>query len=99
MYEACHVRVHEDKILDEALSFCTTHLSAIVNQLSSPLHDEVTHALHQPLHKEMPRVESRNYINIYEKDPLHDKTLLKFAKLDFDLLQALHKKEIKDLTR
>lgn len=99
LYEASHVRVHDDKILDEALFFTTTHLNAVVDELSSPLADQVAHALHQPLHKGMPRVESRHYISIYEKDASHNKTLLKFAKLDFNLLQALHQKELKDLTR
>uniref|UniRef100_A0A803MH33 Uncharacterized protein n=1 Tax=Chenopodium quinoa TaxID=63459 RepID=A0A803MH33_CHEQI len=99
LYEASHVRVHDDKILDEALAFSTTHLNAMVNQLSSPLADQVSHALHQPLHKGMPRVETRHFISVYEMDPLHNKTLLKFAKLDFNLLQALHQKELKDLKR
>ena len=99
LYEASHVRVHDDKILDEALAFSTTHLNGMVNKLSAPLADQVAHALHQPMHKGLPRVESRHYISIYEKDPLHNKTLLKLAKLDFNLLQALHQKELKDLRR
>uniref|UniRef100_A0A803MH31 Uncharacterized protein n=1 Tax=Chenopodium quinoa TaxID=63459 RepID=A0A803MH31_CHEQI len=99
LYEASHVRVHDDKILDEALAFSTTRLNAMVSQLSSPLADQVAHALHQPLHKGMPRVESRHYITVYEMDPSHNKTLLKFAKLDFNLLQALHQKELKDLKK
>ncbi|KAL2943961.1 putative sesquiterpene synthase [Bienertia sinuspersici] len=99
LYEASHVRVHDDKILDEALAFSTTNLNAVVSQLSSPLADQVAHALHQPLHKGMPRVESRHYISIYEMNPSHNKTLLKFAKLDFNLLQALHQMELKDFRR
>lgn len=99
LYEASHVRIHDDKILDEALAFCTTHLNGMVDQLSPPLADQVAHALHQPMHKGMPRVEARHYISIYEKDPSCNKTLLKFAKLDFNLLQTLHQKELKDLRR
>ncbi|XP_057546573.1 (-)-drimenol synthase-like [Amaranthus tricolor] len=99
LYEACHVGVHDDKILDEALVFTTNHLTSMLNKLSSPMADKVAHALHQPFHKGMQRVESRFYISIYEMDPYHDNTLLKFAKLDFNLVQALHQKELKDLRR
>ncbi|GMH05858.1 hypothetical protein Nepgr_007698 [Nepenthes gracilis] len=53
----------------------------------------------QPLYKGVPRLESRLYIDIYEQDPSHNKTLLKFAKLDFNLLQSLHKAELRDFNR
>ncbi|KAL2943981.1 (-)-germacrene D synthase, partial [Bienertia sinuspersici] len=99
LYEASHVRAHDNKILDEALAFSTTNLYVLANQLSSPLADQVTHALHQPLHKGMSRVQSRHYISIYEMNPSHNKILLKFVKLDFHFLQALHYMELKDFIR
>ncbi|KAK9674000.1 hypothetical protein RND81_12G204200 [Saponaria officinalis] len=99
LFEASHVRVHDDKILDEALAFTTPHLETMAKELSSPLGEQVAHALHQPLHKGMPRVEARFYISLYEKDPLHDKLLLHFAKLDFNFLQSLHRNELKYLKR
>ncbi|CAO2836013.1 unnamed protein product [Amaranthus hypochondriacus] len=99
LYEASHVGTHNDKILDEALAFTTTHLNELVDNLTSPIHDKVVHALHQPLHKGLPRVESRHYIPIYQMDPTYNKTLLNFAILDFNLLQAIHQKELKDLKR
>ncbi|KAL2943953.1 (-)-germacrene D synthase [Bienertia sinuspersici] len=77
LYEASHVRVHHDKILDEALVFSKTNLIAMVNQLTSPLTEQVAHALHQPLHMGVPRVESKHYISIYEMNPSHNQTLLK----------------------
>ncbi|XP_074310139.1 (-)-drimenol synthase-like [Silene latifolia] len=97
LYEASHVRVDDDKILDEALVFTTAHLTALASNLSSPLAEQVTHALHQPLHLGMPRVEARFYISIYEKDPSHNDLVLQFAKLDFNFLQSLHQRELKDL--
>ncbi|XP_074313406.1 (-)-drimenol synthase-like [Silene latifolia] len=97
LYEASHVRVDDDKILDEALAFTTFHLTALANKSSSPLADQVAHALHQPLHLGMPRVEARFYISIYEKYPSHNKLVLQFAKLDFNFLQSLHQRELKDL--
>ncbi|KAG6577411.1 hypothetical protein SDJN03_24985, partial [Cucurbita argyrosperma subsp. sororia] len=36
---------------------------------------------------------------MYQEDPSHSQTLLAFSKLDFNLLQKLHQKELKELTR
>ncbi|KAK9674006.1 hypothetical protein RND81_12G204700 [Saponaria officinalis] len=97
LFEASQVRVHDDTILDEALAFTTPLLKTMAKDLSSPLGEQVAHALFQPLHKGMPRVEARFYISLYEKYPSHDKLLLQFAKLDFNFLQSLHQKELRDL--
>jgi len=99
LYEACHVRTHGDDILDEALKFTTSFLGSIVDTLSSPLKEKVACALRQPLHKGIPRLETRHYISVYEKEPSHNPSLLKFAKLDFNLVQALHLEELKDFAR
>ncbi|QHN95850.1 Alpha-copaene synthase [Arachis hypogaea] len=37
---------------------------------------------------------ARSYMSFYEEDPLHDKVLLNFAKLNFDMLQKWYQKEI-----
>ncbi|XP_021768911.1 valencene synthase-like [Chenopodium quinoa] len=97
LYEASHVRIHGDDILDEAIAFTTTHLKLIVDKLSSPLAEQVVHALHQPLHLGFVRLESKHYIGFYEQDASHNKTLLNLAKLDFNLLQLLHRKELQDI--
>ena len=100
LYEASHVRIHGDHMLDEALMFTTGHLKAVVTEHQNhPLASQVIHALRQPYHKGMPRLESRHFITFYEQDPSHDKTLLKYAKLDFNRVQVLHKKELRDLSR
>ncbi|XP_057947853.1 probable sesquiterpene synthase [Malania oleifera] len=98
-YEATHLRVHGDDILDEALEFTTAHLRSIVSQLNYPVADQVAHALKQPLHKGLPRLEARRYFSIYQADASHNKALLELAKLDFNLLQSLHKKELSSITK
>ncbi|KAL8162410.1 hypothetical protein V2J09_013899 [Rumex salicifolius] len=97
LYEASHVSVHGDDILDEALEFTTAHLKAVGP--NHPLTSQVTHALRQSYHKGIPRLETRHFISFYEQYPSHSKILLKYAKLDFNRLQALHKKELRDLSR
>ncbi|OIT38732.1 viridiflorene synthase [Nicotiana attenuata] len=99
LYEASHVRTHGEDILEEALVFSTAHLESIAPHLKSPLNNQVTHALEQSLHKSIPRVETRYFISIYEEEELKNDVLLRFAKLDYNLLQMLHKQELSEVSR
>ncbi|KAL2895159.1 Sesquiterpene synthase, partial [Bienertia sinuspersici] len=99
MHEAAYLRVKGDDILDEALEFSTLHLKSMATQLNPVMTKQVKHALSRPLHKCTPRLESRYQISFYADEHSHDKNLLKLAKLDFDLLQVLHRKELQQLTR
>ncbi|KAK9222103.1 hypothetical protein WN944_010535 [Citrus x changshan-huyou] len=100
LYEATHLRVHEENILDEALAFTNSHLESIAtHQIRSPLAEQVKHALVQPIHKGLQRLEARQYIPIYQEESSHNEALLTFAKLDFNKLQKLHQKELGDISR
>ena len=99
LYEAAHFRVHGEDVLDEALAFTTTHLiQSAARDSSNPLAEQVVHALNQPILKGLPRLEARQYFPIYQSDGSHNKALLKLAKLDFNLLQKLHQKELSDIS-
>ncbi|XP_034678278.1 LOW QUALITY PROTEIN: (-)-germacrene D synthase-like [Vitis riparia] len=98
LYEATHFRVHGEDILDEALAFTTTHLQSATKYSSNPLAEQVVHALKQPIRKGLPRLEARHYFSVYQADDSHNKPLLKLAKLDFNLLQKLHQKELSDIS-
>ncbi|KAL5858311.1 hypothetical protein ACOSQ3_005769 [Xanthoceras sorbifolium] len=101
LYEAAYVGVHGEDILEEAIAFTTDHLQSMAtHHLTSPhLAAQVLHALRKPLHKCVPRIEARRYISVYQDEASHNQALLKLAKLDFNLLQLLHKKEISQLCR
>ncbi|EXC44901.1 (-)-germacrene D synthase [Morus notabilis] len=101
LYEAAHLMANGEPILEEALAFTTTHLksSTTSSQLSPFLAAQVKHALKQPIRKGLLRVEARHYISIYEENPSHSEVLLNFAKLDFNILQKLHQKELSAITR
>jgi len=45
LYEATHVMIHGEGILEEALAFTTFHLESIANQLSHPRAVQVKHSL------------------------------------------------------
>nr|XP_009757910.1 PREDICTED: 5-epi-aristolochene synthase 1-like [Nicotiana sylvestris] len=100
LYEASHVRTHADDILEDALAFSTIHLESAAPHLISPLREQVTHALEQCLHKGVPRVETRFFISsIYEKEQSKNTVLLRFSKLDYNMLQMLHKQELAEVSR
>ena len=99
LYEATHLMAHGEDILEEALAFSTAHLQSMATDSTHPLAAQVTHALKRPIHKCLTRVEARHYISVYQEDGPHNKTLLKLSKLDFNLLQSLHRKELSEVTR
>ncbi|XP_058104887.1 sesquiterpene synthase TPS2-like [Magnolia sinica] len=99
LYEAAYLGIHGDDILDEAITFTTMHLKSALPQLTSPLAKQVELALEVPLQKRVERLQSRYYISIYEEDKERSDVLLEFAKLDFNILQSLHKKELRDISR
>ncbi|XP_058739222.1 (-)-germacrene D synthase-like [Vicia villosa] len=99
LYEATHLRIHGEDILDEALSFTSSHLEMMTTQLSPSLATKINQSLKRPLFKNLPRLVARNYIFTYEEDPSHDATLLLLAKLDFNLLQKQHQKELADISK
>nr|ANA91932.1 terpenoid synthase [Paeonia lactiflora] len=97
LYEATHIRVDGEDILDEALPFTITHLDSI--KLNSPLATQVSNALNQPIHMGIPRLEARKYITVYQQQMSCDQTLLTLAKLDFNQLQKIHQNELCEISR
>ncbi|CAL5376190.1 unnamed protein product [Camellia sinensis] len=93
LYEASHLRVQGEDILEEALKFTSKHLRSMLAHLNSLLSEQVMHSLEVPLHKGMPRLEARHYINVYQADLERNSVLLELAKLDFNLLQRWWKEK------
>ncbi|KAL3577244.1 hypothetical protein D5086_022527 [Populus alba] len=100
LYEATHLRVYGEDILEEAHTFATTHLNSITtaDMLCPPLLVKLRHALDQPIHKDLPWLGAKRYISSYEQEASHSEVLLKFAKLNFNFLQNMHQKELADIT-
>ncbi|MBA0641540.1 hypothetical protein Goklo_026079 [Gossypium klotzschianum] len=61
LYEASYMCVHGEDILDEAISFTTTHLTFAAATLDYPLSEQVTHALKQSIQRGLPRVEDLDF--------------------------------------
>ncbi|KAI7746588.1 hypothetical protein M8C21_005742 [Ambrosia artemisiifolia] len=97
LYEATYLRVPGEIILDDALAYTRRRLDDISKDPSlsnSMVSKQIQEALKQPLHKRVPRIEALRYIPFYEQQTSHNKSSLKLAKLGFNLLQSLHRKEL-----
>ncbi|KAL6315885.1 hypothetical protein AAG906_013228 [Vitis piasezkii] len=85
LHEATHLR------------FCFHHLSPQLYGRTfriPSLAAQVTHALDRPIRKGLERLEARPLMSIYQDEATHSKALLRFAKLDFNLLQSLYNSQI-----
>ncbi|KAL6902155.1 hypothetical protein ACP4OV_005031 [Aristida adscensionis] len=99
LYNAAYLVTHGEAELEEAILFARQHLESMRSSLESPLAQQVRRALHLPLPRTFRRVETLHFISEYEEESAHNSSILEFAKLDFDLLQRHHLKELKALSR
>ncbi|KAK1381837.1 Valerianol synthase TPS8 [Heracleum sosnowskyi] len=100
LYEAAHLRIHGEAVLDDALAFSTSRLKSMAKSLDSgSLARQVRRALEQPLHKGIQRIEAKHFISFYEESTYKNDVLLKFAKLDYNLAQMLYKQELSQVKR
>ena len=98
LYEAAHLRTRGEQILDNAVVFTRSRLRSMVKTLDPELAAEVEYTLETPSYRRVERVEARRYISVYEKRATRNDTILEFAKLDYNILQALYCEELKALT-
>ncbi|KAL8470076.1 hypothetical protein ACS0TY_032807 [Phlomoides rotata] len=99
LYEASNYGVDGEEILEKALEFCSSHLESLLPKLANPLATRVIEALKSPISKSINRLVATKFIPTYQQDDSHNEILLNFAKLDFNLVQKLYHKELRDITR
>ena len=101
MYEATYLRVEGEEVLDDANEFTKINLGIISKDPScdSSLRTEIQQALKQALRRRLPRLEAVRYIPIYQQKASHNEVLLKLAKLDFNVLQDMHKHELSQICK
>lgn len=99
LYEAAHVRIRDEYILDEAAAFTVHHLARMLPELDAPLKEKVQQALKQSIHRGLPLLNFHFYISLYGRDGSTDEFLLKLSKFNFNFLQNIYRKELAELTR
>ncbi|MBA0880662.1 hypothetical protein Goshw_029214 [Gossypium schwendimanii] len=97
----CHCNhIHDgDDLYTTAVRFRLLREHGFNVDCGYPLSTQIANALMRPLRKSLQRLVARSYNSIYEGYGTQDKNLMKFAKLDFNLLQHLHKEEINEIYR
>nr|A0A7G5KLV2.1 RecName: Full=Sesquiterpene synthase TPS3; AltName: Full=Alpha-bergamotene synthase TPS3; AltName: Full=Terpene synthase 3; Short=CoTPS3 [Cananga odorata]QMW48844.1 terpene synthase 3 [Cananga odorata] len=99
LYEASYLGIKGETILDDAKAFSTSTLENLMPHVEADIASRISHALHLPLHWNMRRMEARLYIDVYrENKKRRNDNLLEFARLDFNMLQVIHQRDLKDVS-
>ncbi|XP_010039959.2 monoterpene synthase-like [Eucalyptus grandis] len=100
LYEASFHGLDGETILDEAWNFASKHMKDLnLDEVPSNLASNVSHALDMPIHWRPNRLEARWFMDMYEKQQDMIPSLLRLAKIDFNLVQSIHRKEVSNLAR
>ncbi|WVZ95807.1 LOW QUALITY PROTEIN: hypothetical protein U9M48_041523 [Paspalum notatum var. saurae] len=99
LYNAAHMRIHGEKILDDAILFTRRRLEAMVPCMEGSLAHEIKSALEIPHPRRVRIYESKNYIHAYEKDAKVHEKVLQLAKLNSNIMQFHHQHELSIITR
>nr|BBO53758.1 putative (+)-epi-alpha-bisabolol synthase [Scoparia dulcis] len=100
LYEASYLSMEGESLMYAAQVFATRHLREKLKEdkMDQDIAKEITHALEAPLRWSMPRLESRWFIDVYEKRQDMNPLLLELAKLDFNILQKMYQDELMQLS-
>ncbi|KAJ9554885.1 hypothetical protein OSB04_009499 [Centaurea solstitialis] len=104
LYEASYHSFEDESILDDVRNLTTRYLKESLEKniidRSSHLGSLVSHALELPLHWRVPRVEAKWFIEECKKRRgVINVTLMEFAILDFNMVQAIHIQDLKHASR
>ncbi|KAK4439856.1 Germacrene-D synthase [Sesamum alatum] len=99
LYQAAHFGVHGEEILDKALEFSSSKLKYLLPNMNCCHSTHVKAALETPIRKSLNRLGPKKFISMYQHDKSCNEILLNFAKLDFNIVQKLHQKELSEITR
>ncbi|KAG7571867.1 Isoprenoid synthase domain superfamily [Arabidopsis suecica] len=100
LYEAAQLGTSTEDILDEAMSFASSHLECLAGGTCPPhISRLIKNELYMPQHHNCDILFASEYIWFYEQEDVHNKVLLEFAKLNFKFLQLHWIHELKILTK
>lgn len=100
LYEASHLALEGENMMDKAKAFSWKVLKDLKGNMEDPhLAQQVAHALEVPFHWRVQWSEARWYCNAYERREHVNPTLLELAKLNFNMVQATHQEELREICR
>ncbi|CAH8263324.1 unnamed protein product [Arabidopsis lyrata] len=105
LYEASYLSTKSDTKLQKCIRpFATQQLRDFVDTHSNEncgscdMVEMVVQTLDMPYYWRMRRLDTRRYIDVYGKRHNKNLVLLEFAKLDFNIVQAIHQEELKHVS-
>ncbi|KAF8100391.1 hypothetical protein N665_0225s0009 [Sinapis alba] len=106
LYEASYLSTESDTKLREVIRpFVTEQIRKFVDSghddetCNLEVREKAIHALEMPYHWRMRRLETRWYIDVYEKKHDMNLVLIEFAKIDFNIVQIAHQEDLKYVSR
>ncbi|CAL9050388.1 unnamed protein product [Musa banksii] len=100
LYEASHLAKEGEHVLEEAINFTTKQLKSLMEGSLEPhLREHVAHALELPLNWRMPRLQTRWFIEASQREANINPVLLELAKLDFNRVQSIQQRELREVSR
>ncbi|XP_004487383.1 probable terpene synthase 11 [Cicer arietinum] len=99
LYEASHLGTEDEEVLKKAMEFSKTHLNELIPNLAPEVGSHIARALTIPKHLRMVRLEARNYMEEYRQATDQISVFLELAKLDSQIIQSLHQRELAEISR
>nr|AFJ73570.1 2-methyl-3-buten-2-ol synthase [Pinus pseudostrobus var. estevezii] len=106
LFRASQIAFPGEKVMEEAEVFSTIYLKEAILKLPvCGLSREISYVLEYGWHINLPRLEARNYIDVFGQDPIYltpnmkTQKLLELAKLEFNMFHSLQQQELKLLSR
>ncbi|KAK9152019.1 hypothetical protein Syun_010328 [Stephania yunnanensis] len=99
LYEAADFGIEGEDSLQNVKVLIVKQLHTSLETMEHDLAKLVEYTLECPSQKRLPRFMTKQYTELYEKIGRKNDVLLEFAKMDFNAVQALHKKELVQVLR
>ncbi|KAL2331792.1 hypothetical protein Fmac_019373 [Flemingia macrophylla] len=99
LFEASTLGAKGEEVLQQAMKFTKRHLHQLLPQLDPKVGKLISGALLLPRHLRMATLEAKNYIVEYSQESNKIPALLELARLDFDIAQSMHRKELAEISR
>lgn len=101
LYEASHLNIEGEEVLDEAGSFCEPLLNAWEKHPDNINHGKVVgNTLGHPYHKSLASFMAKEFFDNFQLgSDGWSNDLLQLAKMDFNMTQYMHQKEIAQISK
>nr|WHL34566.1 terpene synthase 28_QD [Aquilegia viridiflora var. atropurpurea] len=101
LYQASEFAIEGDDILDHANAFVCKNIRDAIPQLVQDQANVVNNIMKQPYHKTLTRFKVKSYISSRENEQAttyYDVLLQEVAKMDFNIVQTLHQRELREVS-